>query len=484
MKTLKFTLLAKVWLSNLLFLVYIVNPCDAQVYINASDNLPNDGAAGQSVDVVSIDIDGDGDKDIILANEYQVNTILYNNGQAQFDYNPNTLLANLHDSEDIAVADFDLDGNLDILFVSEDDFEHEFFLSNGAGGFDLTPIEPFSASNSVVVEDFNGDSFPDLFIGNLGQNFILINDGSASFTNETELRLPVVFDTTYDVKVIDADNDGDQDIIVANSNGNRLLINIGGGFFTDESSDRLPQGLVMDTRKVVPGDVNEDGFVDLLLCNVEFSTGNDPQNRLYVNDGTGVFNDVTDGHIPSFNDQSMDAIFMDFDEDGDDDILLTNVLHSPLLIYKNDGIGKFSGANTIALGALEFTLDGMGIVTDDFNGDSLTDIYICNRLGKDLLLLRDPAVVVTSTEEAPKPFEGNLWPNPAGDRVALEKIVQLKHPVFRLIDILGREVATLQPAYEDQKMYQFDLSMISLKGLLFLEMRTEEGIFIKEFYKK
>jgi len=481
MHTLNAFVLFRVWFVSFLLLCCCYSVSNAQAFTNASDNLPDDGASGQSVDVVSVDIDQDGDKDIILANEYQVNTILFNNGQAQFDYNPNTLLASLHDSEDIAVADFDLDGDLDILFVSEDDFEHEFFLNNGSGSFELTPIDPFSASNSVCVEDFNGDDVPDLFIGNLGQNFILINDGFASFTNETATRLPVIWDITYDVKIVDVDNDDDNDIFIANQNGSRLLINQGGGYFADETDSRLPQGIVMDTRKVVPGDVNEDGHTDFLLCNVEFVAGNDPQNRLYINDGSGVFSDETASMIPAFNDQTMDGIFMDFDEDGDQDILLTNVLHSPLLVYKNDGFGKFSGANTLAIGNMEFTLEGLGITTDDFNGDSLCDIYICNRNGKDLLLLRDPEIEITSTIE-PEIYKGKLWPNPVESSFAIEKGDWTGIPEFRLVDVLGREVAKLNVAFETSAAYHFQLPDTNLTGIYFLEIRQEASVLLKELF--
>jgi len=484
MNTLNAFVLIRVRLiSILLLLLFCYSFSNAQVFINASDNLPEDGASGQSVDVMSVDIDQDGDKDIILANEYQVNSILYNNGQAHFDYNPNTLLATLHDSEDIAVADFDLDGDLDILFVSEDDFEHEFFLNNGSGNFELTPIEPFSASNSVCVEDFNGDGIPDLFIGNLGQNYILINDGFASFTNETTTRLPNVWDVTYDAKIVDVDNDGDNDIVVANQDGNRILINQGGGYFEDETDIRFPSPVMMDTRKLVPGDVNEDGYIDLMLCNVEFVEGNDPQNRLYINDGTGIFSDQTESHIPEYNDQTMDGIFMDFDEDGDQDILLTNVLHSPLLVYKNDGDGKFSDANAIALGTLEFTLEGLGIVTDDFNGDSLADIYICNRTGKDLLLLRDPEMEVTSTTE-PTVYQGKLWPNPVESSFAIEKGDWNNTPEFRLVDILGRKVANLTIESETAETYHFQLPKHKMTGIYFLEIRLKDTVLLKELFFK
>lgn len=79
----------------------------AQLYTNASNNLPDNGAMGQTMDVRAADLDGDGDLDIVLANEFQPNTILLNDGNGVFT---NGTAGNLpqenHDSEDVAIADF------------------------------------------------------------------------------------------------------------------------------------------------------------------------------------------------------------------------------------------------------------------------------------------------------------------------------------------------------------------------------------------
>src|SRR6476661_6157007 len=69
-------------------------------------NLPLDALKANSMDVVSIDMDKDGDKDLILAMEFRPNVILLNDGAGKFSH-ANVLPAKNHDSEDIAAEDFD-----------------------------------------------------------------------------------------------------------------------------------------------------------------------------------------------------------------------------------------------------------------------------------------------------------------------------------------------------------------------------------------
>ena len=164
----------------------------SQLYTNAAANLPN-AATRQSMDVQAADLDGDGDLDIVKANEFQANTMLKNNGVGVFSIAPAGSLPNVvNDSEDVVVADFNGDGHLDLVFCSEDDVTlgqvnvHEYYLGNGAGNFNAAPFQlPDSESNAVIAADINGDSKPDLFFGNKGTTTVLIHNGDGTFANES-----------------------------------------------------------------------------------------------------------------------------------------------------------------------------------------------------------------------------------------------------------------------------------------------------------
>ena len=253
-----------------------------------------------------------------------------------------------HDSEDIAVADFDGDGDIDIVFVSEDDQTNEFYVNNGGGVFtsDGARIPVSGTSNAVETTDLNNDGNYDLIIGNSGQNFILINDGSGSFVNETSERLPSNGYTTQDVDLADVDGDGDLDIVEGNETFNRILINDGSGIFTDETASRLPD--VNDqTREVDLGDIDNDGDLDIIFANVDFGGFGDPQNRLLENDGNGVFTEITASNLPESNFRTVDIDFADINRDGFLDILSGNRWNGmSQLVLINDGTGSFTDQTT------------------------------------------------------------------------------------------------------------------------------------------
>ncbi len=383
----------------------------AQAFIDASDRLPTDATSFQTKDVWVEDVDEDGDADIILANEFQLNVMLLNDGAGYFTLADYGLLPNSeHDSESIVMADFNMDGHQDLIFVSEDDFEHEYYWRLGSDTFALAPyFLPFTVCRGIAVGDVNNDAFPDAVLGNNGQNMLLLNDGNGQLQNQFFDWLPFINDLTQDVVLEDFDGDNDLDLFVANEDINFLHVNNGSGIFTDETQFRLPQGLNIDTRRVILEDVDSDGDMDLYLCNVAFTVGKDPRNRLFLNNGFGVFTDVSDTHLPGYNDQSLDAEFLDIDQDGFRDLVVSNVLGVPMYCYKNNGQGVFFDVTASYLG--NYTIEGFGIASADFNNDGFTDLYICNAEGKDVLLLADPLFLSTDAELIAPQLA--IYPNPA-----------------------------------------------------------------------
>ncbi len=340
-----------------------------------------------SMDAEVVDIDEDGDLDVILAIEFGKNAILINDGSGKLvDQSDTRFPENRHDSEDIAVADFDGDGDLDIVFVSEDDQTNEFYLNNGNGKFtsEGARIPVSGTTNAVEKIDLNNDGFQDLILGNAGQNVILINNGSGSFVNETSSRLPTNTYTTQDIDLADVDQDGDLDIVEGNETFNRILINNGSGVFSDETSSRLPS-VNDETREVDLGDIDNDGDLDIIFANVDFGGSADPQNRLLRNDGTGIFTDITESNLPTSNIRSVDIDFADINDDGFLDLLTGNRWNGmSQLILINDGTGSFSDQTTDFFPTMNiYTFDYQ---VADFNQDGLNDIYLCGFRGDDILL--------------------------------------------------------------------------------------------------
>ena len=367
----------------------------AQLYVDASDRLPASLGQISSMDVRAADIDNDGDLDLILANEFQANRLLVNDGTGTFTLGSNVFLNQDKDSEDVAVADFNNDGNLDVVFCSEDDYKigrrnvHEYQWGMGDGTFRVSPYQlPDSEANAVVEAWINDDGFPDLIFGNNGTNTILINQGDGRFVDESDLRWASINRTTQDIQLADVNGDGLLDIFEGNENGNLLWLNRG-GTYENVSTSHLPLHSEMETRKADFGDIDGDGDLDVFLSNVNFLPGKNNANALWINDGNGVFIDESAQRLSLDQFDTLDGLIEDIDGDGDKDLLLANVnLQSRAVqqVFENKGNGEFIEQTDRWLPDRYFG-DMLGVIFEDLNGDGLKDIYWCNRGGMDVFLL-------------------------------------------------------------------------------------------------
>ncbi|MCU0445599.1 MAG: VCBS repeat-containing protein [Microscillaceae bacterium] len=388
MKKISLTLIAwTVWTG-----VYAQQLPNLPKYNNMSiSHLPTWALGGRSMSAYSVDIDNDRDLDLIVANEHEPNILLLNDGKGKFsDATADRLPHTYRDSEEIAVADFDRDGDLDIVFASEDDGMHEFYLNTGKGFFKEASqkIPVNSHANAVLALDVDKDGDQDLIFGNAGAEILLLNDGKGNFKDESATRLPSTNDTTQDLEAGDIDSDGDVDLVLANEDGNKLWLNDGKGNFTDVSAAQLPlAGINEETRQATLGDVDGDQDLDLIFANVDFRKGKNRQNRLLINDGKGFFVDETATRLPQQELHSLDADLADIDRDGDLDLLVSNAFGAGFQFFINDGKGVFS-EQTQAIFPDKMPIDAIEAEVADFNGDGLLDVYICNFRGSDKLLIQ------------------------------------------------------------------------------------------------
>lgn len=353
-------------------------------------NLPRGSLVGRSMDAEFHDLDLDGNLDIVVATEFGQNRLLFGDGEGGFlDGTAGRLPNAAHDSEDIAIADFDGDEDPDLLFVSEDDQVNEYYWNNGRGVFiDQGSRIPIGGiTNAVLAFDIDGDGDIDIMLGNAGQNVVLANDGFGSFSNVTADHLPEHFGMTQDLELGDVDGDGDLDLIEGNEDGNRLLLNDGIGVFTDVTEDQLPivPG-VEETREADFGDIDDDGDLDIFFANVNFRGDKIPHNRILMNDGSGFYTDRTEDLIEAQQFHSVDADFVDINGDDSLDLVIANAFGGHYQIFLNTGTGRFVEATDTIL-PRGITGDGTDVEAADINGDGLIDLYLCNAQGGDYLLL-------------------------------------------------------------------------------------------------
>ena len=344
----------------------------------STTDIPYRELTHNTMDIEIADLDADGDDDIVLAMEFKPNIILINDGDGKFNNESADRLPQVvHDSEDIAIGDFDKDGDPDIIFASEDDRIHEYYLNDGKGVFsDNSKSFAFtSTANAIDAADYDKDGDLDIILGNQGQDIYLVNDGKGNFKEETRDRFPADNNTTQDVQHADLDNDGDLDLVMGNEDGNRLYLNDGEGRFTDVTEKQLPV-VIEETRKARLADVDNDGDLDIFFCNVDFRKINNKANRLLINNGKAVFKDESAGRLKMFNDMHTgDVAFADLDHDGDKDMILANLFGGHVQAALNDGKGVFTDA-TEKFFPIAIKGDAISIEICDLNKDKLPDIYI------------------------------------------------------------------------------------------------------------
>ncbi|MCB0462235.1 MAG: FG-GAP-like repeat-containing protein [Flavobacteriaceae bacterium] len=226
--------------------------------------------------------------------------------------------------------------------------------------------------------DFNNDGWDDLtFASNNGDPIYFFQNNNGTLSS-VSLNLIDNLNDTRQINWVDIDNDGDNDLfVVSNNASNRLYLNDGSMNFIDITAASGISTATMRSWGGSWGDYNNDGYLDLFLSNRDIANGLQP-NLLYRNNGNNTFTDVSSSAgISSSNHLSFCAAFFDFNNDGWQDIYIANDRFTTSnILYKNNGNGTFTDVS--ASSGTNIIMDAMSTTIDDYNGDGYLDIYITN----------------------------------------------------------------------------------------------------------
>lgn len=227
-----------------------------------------------------------------------------------------------------------------------------------------------------------------------------------TFSNQIEAKLESkenLFDYDYfyngaGVGVLDINNDGLQDIyFAANQAENKLYLNQGDFKFEDVTSSAFQNFSTQWSTGVSVVDINQDGWQDIYVCQSGPRDSQYRQNLLFINNGDQTFTESAATYGLNDSGMSTQALFLDYDKDGDLDCFVMNeslaygldpvtftrlnLEQKPRLyesyshFYTNEN-GLFVD-KTKELGLDEATF-GLGIRSCDVNQDGWPDIYIAN----------------------------------------------------------------------------------------------------------
>jgi len=241
-----------------------------------------------------------------------------------------------------AIADFDNDGDMDIFIATDSTIANKVYLNSGDGTFSNGPLWTYSNFNytDLCSGDFNRDGCHDImiFTGTTGVTYIYLSNGDGSFSSgQTFASSNSISDTAAG----DLDGDGDIDIIQAVYDSGAMPVNIyknnGDGTFQVTTGPSYPPG------SIALGDIDSDGDLDAYA-----GTDDGADLSFLINNGSGSFTQVYhNSAIPA----SIFSLKMgDMDADGDIDIVAYQ--SGVLRVYINDGNLVFTRYKDFTVGSI------------------------------------------------------------------------------------------------------------------------------------
>jgi hypothetical protein len=350
------------------------DPAVSRLFRNRGDGTFDDvtqkvglGQPGFGTAAVACDFDADGDTDLYVCNAGP-NRLYRNDGGRFTDVATEAGVADPSCSVGATFFDYDKDGDLDLYVVNYVVFDPKYRYFYGPDGF--PPPLSYEA----------------------GRHTLYRNEGNGRFADVSQPSgIAAGQGRGMSVCAADFDEDGWTDLFVANDmTANFLWRNMGDGTFKDVAIERgVAYGSSGDATGAMTGDVGDfdrDGKLDLFVSAAAYGS-------LYHNLGEGMYSDITvESRIAQLTGQyvSWGGGFLDYDLDGDRDILVVNGdLHHIIgwedLLLENRGDGTFADA-VDAASYFRQKLMGRGGIVADYDNDGDPDALITNIMDRPVLL--------------------------------------------------------------------------------------------------
>ena len=346
------------------------------------------------------DFNNDGWDDITYASEDGAQVYFFKNNNGVFNLVTLNGISNTYKTKQVIWIDYDNDGDKD-LFATAIEGINQFYRNDGdmsftnissTIGFFQTDLFTYGAS----FGDIDNDGDLDAFISNRTnteenqRNYLYRNDEGIYIDITQSSGIPIQDEDgnensqlSFCTIFFDYNKDGFQDIYLANDkidNINRLYKNLGDGTFEDVSV-ASGSGIAVNAMTTTLGDYNNDGWFDIYITNTQSSQAGNG-NVLLMNNADGTFTNVAEETGTTFNSFAWGAVFLDADNDtlldlyvsGGFDGSIGSFLSAAFYHQQNDG--TFVIPQNI--GFENDTRKSYSNAIGDINNDGKPDIIVCN----------------------------------------------------------------------------------------------------------
>ena len=330
------------------------------------------------------DFNGDGIPDVLTSNEYSIvpsscsaytATVYYGVGDGTFSGSGNTFSTICKPANGV-VADVNNDGFPDIILsvvtaAHTDTYSLNVFLNDGRGNFTAAPasITLSGQVQQLATADFNLDGNVDIAYVINNDLVIAMGDGTGNFTPGNPLAGAFSYMT-----VADMNNDGMPDVVTTDPNTQvvTVYLGIGNGTFSGTPTTYSNNSLAINYFQPTAGDFNNDGNLDIALVNDSSNCLNCTPIPYAVNilwgNGAGGFTSLASLPYPTGTPNPGDLLAADINADGKMDIISAN---SASYLFIGNGTGTFQVAG---IGDDYTAIPPTNLVALDMNGDGLLDI--------------------------------------------------------------------------------------------------------------
>ncbi len=320
--------------------------------------------------VFAIDIDNDGDNDVLSASQHDNKIAWYENidGNGTFGFQQ-IICDTVYGAISVYSIDIDSDGDMDVLSASKDDDKISWYENiNGNGTFGVQQIicDTVDGAFSVFSCDIDGDGDNDVLSASSSDDKIAWYeniDGNGNFG--VQQIITTIANTATSVYSCDIDGDGDNDVLSASMIDDKIAWyenTDGNGSF---GSQQIISDLADGASSVYSCDIDGDGDNDVLSA-----SASDDKIAWYENlDGNGSFG--SQQIITILADYTRSVYANDIDGDGDNDVLSAAPFDDKIYWYENlDGNGSFGSQQTITT----TSNNPMSVYSCDIDGDGDYDV--------------------------------------------------------------------------------------------------------------